>query len=123
MRTYEIMGTPYPLAFTLGAMDRVTELCGGIDKVSTVFDGKSTGEQTALLVELLHALLIGARDYLRALGEDAPEPPDKIKLRAGLFPRDIQDAKLAIFEAMTEGMKRTVAVETDPKNAEATQSG
>lgn len=120
MRTYEFMGTAYPLAFTLSAMDRVVELCGGIDKVATAFDDKPMQEQTALLVELLHALLIGGRDYLRATGDEAPEPPTKVQLKAGLFPRDIQEAKLAIFEAMTDGMKRTVTVEPDPKNAETT---
>lgn len=122
MKTYEIMGTAYPLAFTLGAMDRVMELCGGIDKVATAFDGKPAQDQTALLVDLLHALLIGGRDYLRAAGDEAAEPPTKIQLKAGLFPRDIQDAKLAIFEAMTEGMKRTVTVEPDPKNVGTTRA-
>lgn len=122
METYEIMGRDYPLAFTLGAMDRVSELCGGMDKVATAFDDKPVQEQTALLVDLLHALLIGGRDYLRAAGDDAAEPPNKNQLKAGLFPRDIQDAKLAIFEAMTQGMKRTVQVEPGPKNAGTTRA-
>lgn len=124
METYEIAGKAYPLAFTLGAMEQVDGLCGGVENIATAFDGKPMKEQIELLVEILHALLRGGRDHCLAGGEDAAEPPAKDLLRAALFPRDILPVKTAIYAAMTEGMSRTVEVEAPaPKNAGTTRDG
>lgn len=123
MTTINISGREYPMALTLGAMSQLDEMCGGFDHVSDAFDGKTTMQVVDTLVQMLSILIRGGCDYQRGMGLDAPEPLRAEALQASLLPKDIAAAKDAIFRAMAESMGRTVDVETDSKNAGATQDG
>ena len=123
MVTYTVHGTAYPLALTLGAMEGLDSLCGGIEHIDTAFDGKGTMQILSIAINMLAVLLRGGYDYLREQGEEAVKPPSREALMVSLFPRDIKGARTAIYQAIAEGMGRTVDVEADGKNAGATQGG
>ena len=120
MVTYPINGVDYPLALTLGAMEKLDALLGGMEHVDDAFTGKSTVGIIQTVVAMLRILMEGGRDYIRGLDQEAMDPPSEEQMLALLFPKDIKDAKAAIFAAMAEGMGRTVDVEPNPKNAAAT---
>ena len=122
MVTYKIGGSEYPLALTLGAMEKIDELCGGFENASAAFEGKSIMETVDILVSILYILVAGGVGYARANGERVPDVPEPALIKAQLMPKDIRTAKERVFQAMAEGMGRTVDVEPDPKNAEATPS-
>lgn len=121
MTTIKIAGQEYPLALTLGAMEQLDEMCGGIENAAKVFDGKKMGQIVETLVKMLGILIRGGCDYMAAEGQDAPKAPNDNAIKSGLLPRDIPAAKTALFQAMADSMGRTVDVEPDPKNGGATQ--
>ena len=121
MTTIKIAGQEYPLALTLGAMEQLDEMCGGIENAAKVFDGKKMGQIVETLVKMLGILIRGGCDYLAIEGQEAPKAPTENAIKAGLLPRDIPAAKTALFQAMAGSMGRTVDVEPDPKNGGATQ--
>lgn len=121
MTTIKIAGQEYPLALTLGAMEQLDEMCGGIENAAKVFDGKKMGQIVETLVKMLGILIRGGCDYIAAEGQDAPKAPNEAAIKAGLLPRDIPAAKTALFQAMADSMGRTVDVEPDLKNGGATQ--
>ena len=49
MVTYKIGESEYPLALTLGAMEKIDELCGGFENASAAFEGKSIMETVDIL--------------------------------------------------------------------------
>lgn len=121
MTTIKIAGQEYPLALTLGAMEQLDEMCGGIENAAKVFDGKKMGQIVETLVKMLGILIRGGCDYLAIEGQEAPKAPTENAIKAGLLPRDIPTAKTALFQAMADSMGRTVDVEPDQKNGGATQ--
>ena len=121
MTTIKIAGQEYPLALTLGAMEQLDEMCGGIENAAKVFDGKKMGQIVKTLVKMPGILIRGGCDYMAAEGQDAPKAPNENAIKAGLLPRDIPTAKTALFQAMADSMGRTVDVEPDQKNGGATQ--
>ena len=86
MTTIKIAGQEYPLALTLGAMEQLDEMCGGIENAAKVFDGKKMGQIVETLVKMLGILIRGGCDYMAAEGQDAPKPQMKTPSRPAFFP-------------------------------------
>lgn len=120
MTSYTIGGKAYPMVLTLWAMGELDELCGGFEHVGEAFNGKTAMQAIDTAVKMLAILLRGGHDYSREMGEDPASVPAEEALRSLLLPRDITPVKEAIFRSMAESMGRTVEVEPDPKNADAT---
>lgn len=120
MTSYTIGGKEYPMVLTLGAMGELDELCGGFEHVGEAFDGKTAMQAIDTAVKMLAILLRGGYDYSREMGENPASVPAEEALRSLLLPKDFAPLKAAIFQSMAESMGRTVEVEPDPKNADAT---
>ncbi len=119
----EIGGITYPLNFSVKAARLVEEKFGGVHKVTGVY-GKSADLCTTLNNQtwLLQLLMEQGAKYKKLVdGEDIELPTDdEIEVLIGAL--GMKDVQIALFGCIGISLTPTVEVETDPKNAETTQS-
>lgn len=119
----EIGGIKYPLNFSVKAARLVDEKFGSLDNVSGVY-GKSVDMKTTLYNQswLLYLLMEQGAEYIKLVdGKDVNLPNiDDFEVLIGVL--DMKVVQEALFECIGISLTPTVEVETDPKNAETTQS-
>lgn len=116
----EIAGTKYPLNFSLNAAKEVAKRYGDIERVTDIFDDKSTDEMMDEATWLLALLIDQGVEYKKIVdGEEIRKlTQDDLSVVMGVF--DFTGLKDTLIGAMMAGMDREVEVEPDPKNVEAT---
>lgn len=115
----ELAKQKHPLCFSLAASEKLTKAFGGLDKMADGLIRNADEKQSVDAVDTVLGILLDAgRIYIAACGE---EPPPKITCRPSDL-IDVRDTTImqVIMEAMSEGTKREVEIET--KNGEATQT-
>jgi len=122
----DLYGKQYPMCLTVSANERVNQAFGGLTKLGEVME--KAGENAAgTMVELIHILLCGGRDRVKALawmsGEtvDTPEVPDASILKDMISMQEMLELKDKAYESMGISAERTVEVAPETgKNAETT---
>lgn len=117
----EIAGSKCPLNFSTKAVKEITARYGSIDAVGSVFSEKAPDEALTELIWLIALLNKQGVAYKKIVdGEDAKcFSIEELEVVIGVS--DLMILKDSLVAAMTQGMTQTVEVETDPKNAKATQ--
>lgn len=127
--TVNLLGHEYPMCLTVDAQSTITQLCGGLEEIGSLFDETDMPGTLTNIVQLLHILLQGGREHARV--RDLLDGTDSSKhlvalsaddLRAVLSLSDIPLFQSAIFEAIKAGLSSTVEVEPPKgKKEKATQ--
>lgn len=117
----EIAGTMYPLNFSVKAAKEVSKRYGGIENVGDAFTDKSMDEMMDEANWILALLIDQGVAYKRIVeGKDVKGlTQEELEIVMGVV--DFTDLKNTLIGSMMAGMKKTIEVEEDPKNAEATQ--
>lgn len=118
---YKIADKEYPMAFTIGASNLLTQKYGDMRKFKDVLSTQSEQEQMQTVLTMFYALLEGGHRYLKMMGEQPPEVPSLNDLGWVIGFDDIPELQKAVMEAMSLGSKRDVIAQATGKNAEATQ--
>lgn len=122
----DIYGKQYPMCLTVSANERINQTFGGLSKMGEIME--EDGENAVgTMVDLIHILLCGGRDRVKALawldGEtvDTPEVPESAILKDMISLRELGEFKYKAYEAMGVSTERMVEVEQETgKNAETT---
>ncbi len=119
---FEIAGRKYPLNFSVKAAEVVSERYGGLENITEMFSGKSSGEMMREAIFLVHLLIEQGIAYKRLVDGEEIAGISLEDLAVIMGPSDFGKMQEALMGAMMAGMGRTVEVEPDPKNAETTQA-
>lgn len=117
----EILGTRYPLNFSVKAAKAVDEKFGSLDKVSGIFGWEDISTTLYNVHWLLKLLLEQGAAYKKLVEGEAIEPPSEEVLGVLIGPGDIPRVQAIILESIGLSIQPTVEVEIDEKNAETTQ--
>lgn len=118
---FEIAGKKYPLNFSVKAAEMIGERYGDISEIGKAFDGDNASKMLSEFVWLLSVLIDQGCAYKRIVsGDDIAAPSlDDLKVIIGM--QDFIARKSELMNAIVSGMKPTVEVEPDAKNADTTQ--
>lgn len=111
----EIAGTSYPLCFSVKAYKEIEKKYGGLSEVNEALKDAS---EMVWVLELLNSQGVA---FLK-LTENLDPPTITAKDAEILisFP-EIPRIKGGIYDCLLAGMRRTVEIESDPKNAESAE--
>lgn len=113
-----LLGKKYPLCFSLTATEEIVEKFGSIEAMQEKLTSKNVGDIIRTTNDVLDILMRAGRKYAKAAGDDVPEElPGRPADFIGVGDRE---AMSSILEVM--GMHSAQSVQTEGKNAEATQS-
>lgn len=113
-----LLGQKHPLCFSLAASEKLDEQFGGLGKMQDELSSGQVSRVAKAADCILQVLLQAGRIYMSACGEPLPDP---IPCRpADLIDVTDKEAMSAIWSAMKNDTAQEV--QTEPKNAEATQS-
>lgn len=119
-----IRGEEFPLCLTVGALDEINTVCGGLKDLSGYLQGDASIHQTASRVTWMLGLLIREgeahrRASARFSGEgcEARAVPDGAALAALLTPGAACRYLGVVFEAILESLKQEIEAEPE-KNVE-----
>lgn len=120
----ELAEKKYPLNFSVGAVEKITEEIGDIFQIGEILSNKSAAEMMSTSVNILETLINQGIAYKKLIGEEVNPEVKKEDLKILIGLSDLPRIKKAILEAMTAGIKPTVETEknsNDP-NEMTTQS-
>lgn len=125
MASVKVLGTEYPMAYTVGAQNELAAHFGSLEAIAALAESDAASNADAsvrMVAAFMSAAARRGRVRAKVLGEtyDGPEPLSYDELTAVLSNEDLLQMSQAIREAIEEGNHRTV--EVVEKNAEATPS-
>ncbi|MEL7610599.1 MAG: hypothetical protein AAGU74_13990 [Bacillota bacterium] len=117
----EIAGIKCPLNFSTKAVKEITARYGSIEAVGNAFSGKAADEALTELIWLIGLLNEQGAAYRKIIDGKDEKCFTLEELEIVIGVADLMTLKDSLFAAMTQGMRPTIEVESDPKNATATQ--
>lgn len=116
MGTVMICGKEYPLCMTVEAFSRITQVCGGLDKLGNYLDGNGDiGKMISNTAFILAILLQEGEENRRMVAgfyadgdTEARKTPTELELRSLLIPRQLVQLRPGIMAAINESMKQEV---------------
>lgn len=116
----DLLGHVYPLCLTVEAQGEIQQLCGGIDKVSALFETEDVTKLMDNIVKLLNIFLKGGVSRARVLDKlDGTSTAQGLvlftcdELRSAISVADLVVCQRAILEALSAGTSVTVEVEPE----------
>ena len=125
MAEFEVLGTRYPLAFTIRVVEKVCERYGSLEDFDNLAKERTDIEILKEYIWVLREMMLGAAAKISMeKGSDITDIPDLERLydvlEWGSYPRILK----AVNSCLVSDSERTVEAEEDPKaakNAKAAQ--
>lgn len=116
MSTVTICGKEYPLCMTVEAFDRITQACGGMDKIGGYLDGDGDIRKMVTHTAFVLAVLLREGEENRRLlasfyadgDTEARKVPTEAELRQLLTPRQLVPLRPAVIAAINDSLRQEV---------------
>lgn len=116
--TISMLGTEYPLCFSLRVVRSCGEHFGGLENMDIALTSGGAENSIAECIWLLSQMLDAGYRYELCEGKEAQKPPTEDALMDQFGLEDLADLQQCLTDTMNAGKERTVEAEAQ-KNGEA----